>query len=471
MLTHCFSLNRREALPVFFYGVFVLLGDGDTVVASTGFDIVLLSDYFYFIMLTITDNNWWLHPSNNPTAKAEYDKVINNFSVTKSKLLSRNQGFHELPDDQKLVGDLKRIPDKFRNYSQIVVLGIGGSMLGPQAITQALYQGKTKDVLFVDNIDPDLIKSITNKLDLSDTVFLVQTKSGGTPETLAQYFYFKDQLEQSDLQVKNHMIFVTDPVNGYLRKVIKEMNVLSFELPSNVGGRFSVLGSIGLVLAELLELQPQEILRGAEQIVDRDLKSDSSQAFDLACHLFAAYQAGQSISVLMPYSSKLKTVSSWYTQLLSESLGKTLDLDGKQVFAGFTPLQALGATDQHSMLQLLAEGPFDKTVMFLEVEKFDYKVDIPVPLEANSEGFEYLENTSFNQLLAAELSGTRDSLTENNRSNLTLKIDKVDSKNLGQIFMFLQLTVAYLGEMLNVNTFDQPGVERSKILTKKYLNK
>jgi glucose-6-phosphate isomerase len=421
-------------------------------------------------MLTISDNNWWLHPSQNTQSKSQYHKSIATFETIKSNLLSRNQGFYQLPSDHKLLASLYRIPDKFVSYSQIVVLGIGGSMLGPQAITQALYQGKTKDVFFVDNIDPDLIQSITNKLDLSDTVFLVQTKSGSTPETMAQYFYFKDQLEQSDLRVKDHMIFVTDPENGYLRKVASQLGVLSFDLPSNVGGRFSVLSSIGLVLAQLLDLQPNLILQGASNITTRDLHSDSSTAFDLACHLFASYQIDQTISVLMPYSSKLKTIASWYTQLLSESLGKTLDLDGKEIFAGFTPLQALGATDQHSMLQLLAQGPFDKTVMFLEVEDFEYKVDINPSMEATQQGFKYLDNISFNRLIAAELAGTRDSLTENHRSNLTIKIDKVSPQSLGEIFMFFQLTVAYLGELMNLNTFDQPGVERSKVLTKQYLN-
>jgi glucose-6-phosphate isomerase len=173
----------------------------------------------------------------------------------------------------------------------------------------------------------------------------------------------------------------------------------------------------------------------------------------------------------MPYSSKLKTIANWYTQLLSESLGKSLDLDGSQVFAGLTPLPALGATDQHSMLQLLADGPVDKTVIFLEVANFDYQVGIPLPIDLDPDQFDYLHGATFNQLISAELAGTRDSLTENSRPNLTLTIDKVDSYNLGQIFMFLQLTVAYLGELLNLNSFDQPGVERSKILTKKYLQK
>ena len=179
---------------------------------------------------------------------------------------------------------------------------------------------------------------------------------------------------------------------------------------------------------------------------------------------------GKNITVFMPYSSQLKIMANWYTQLLSESVGKQLDQEGSEVFAGVTPLPALGATDQHSQLQLFQEGPHDKLVVFVEVEKFASELKIP-SLWSTEDNLDYLKNKTFNQLIQAEFEGTRNSLTESLRPNITLKVDQVNEYSLGELFMFLEISVAFLGEILNIDTYNQPGVERSKILARQILSK
>jgi glucose-6-phosphate isomerase len=293
-------------------------------------------------------------------------------------------------------------------------------------------------------------------------------RSGGTPETLTQYFFFRDLIEKSNLPVNKHFVFVTDPEKGYLRQVANQENIPSFEIPENVGGRFSVLSSVGLLVSCLVGLDIESMLQGALNAKKEFFESQNQSAFELALTQFLLNKKGKNITVLMPYSSRLRKLADWYTQLLSESIGKEYDLKGQRKQTGITPVAALGATDQHSQAQLFKEGPDDKLIIFMEVEKDE--VEVTIPEIKTQEDFEYLKNQTFNKLIKAQLKGTEQSFTESNKPNLKILVSEVSEYVLGEMFMFLELSVAFLGELYEIDTFNQPGVERSKIITKEILS-
>ena len=397
----------------------------------------------------------------------ELETISTKFTEIYELAKSRQQGFWDLPD-QNIDSILEFAKKTQGKFTDIVILGIGGSMLGPICLLGGFEKqtvGKNPKVHCLDNIDSDQISLVESQINLEKTLFLVQTKSGTTPETLAQYFYFRSLVEKNDLDVKEHFVFITDPEVGYLRQVAIRENITSFAIPANVGGRFSVLSPVGLVIGALYGLDIAKILIGAKNsLSEKALKS----SFDLACIQYLLSQKGKSINVLMPYSSRLRLLANWYTQLLSESIGKEYNLKGQIVNTGITPLPALGATDQHSQLQLFKEGVNDKLLIFINVLNKENSVLIGQNLP---DAFDYLNGKTFDDLLQAEFKGTVQSLTESSRPNVTLEIEKLDETSLGEIFMFFQVSVAFLGELLEINTFDQHGVERSKILTREFLEK
>ena len=397
----------------------------------------------------------------------ELETISTKFTEIYELAKSRQQGFWDLPD-QNIDSILEFAKKTQGKFTDIVILGIGGSMLGPICLLGGFEKqtvGKNPKVHCLDNIDSDQISLVESQINLEKTLFLVQTKSGTTPETLAQYFYFRSLVEKNDLDVKEHFVFITDPEVGYLRQVAIREHITSFAIPANVGGRFSVLSPVGLVIGALYGLDIAKILIGAKNsLSEKALKS----SFDLACIQYLLSQKGKSINVLMPYSSRLRLLANWYTQLLSESIGKEYNLKGQIVNTGITPLPALGATDQHSQLQLFKEGVNDKLLIFINVLNKENSVLIGQNLP---DAFDYLNGKTFDDLLQAEFKGTVQSLTESSRPNVTLEIEKLDETSLGEIFMFFQVSVAFLGELLEINTFDQHGVERSKILTREFLEK
>jgi len=391
------------------------------------------------------------------------------FSVAKSKILSRQQGFLDLPlDAQNLENVLSFANSVQGKYKNIVLIGIGGSSLGPKCILQALGQKSQKAVFIVDNIDPDEILGVHEKLDYNQTLFLVITKSGTTPETIATYLYFREKANELHLDPKNHFVFITDPENGYLRAKGNEEGITMFDIPQNVGGRFSVLSNVGLVFAALVDVDIKELLLGAAKVTTDFLNDEKgiNNSWSLAQTQYLSGQNGQNIVVIFPYSSRLNSFGDWYVQLLSESVGKELDLNGSIVNVGLTPVPAVGATDQHSQLQLFKEGPNDKLIVFLNVLNFEHEVKIP---SIDHKSLEYLSNHTFNELIQAEYQATKQSLTESGKPNISIEIPEVSAFYLGQLFQTMELAVTCIGELYNINTFDQPGVERGKVLTKEIL--
>lgn len=406
--------------------------------------------------------------SNPLISKGEFENYSSKLKGYLEKIQKQDIGFYKYIFNE-FDGIKKYAKDVEGLYEEIIILGIGGSALGTICLKDALEKVNSSPRLTVlDNIDPYLIENTLNKIELSKTLFIVISKSGSTPETLAQYLFFRNEVEKNKLDAKNHFVFITDNEKGFLREVSIKENIKSFDIPENIGGRFSVLTAVGLLPACLIGINIDNLLTGARQMSEKFLSGnfDENICFQTAVVQYLLYKKGVNINVLMPYSNRLKTFSAWYTQLLAESIGK-IDRNGESI--GITPVGSLGATDQHSQVQLYNEGPNDKLLMFLEVKNHQSTVVIP-STKTHTSDLDYLKNVSFEKLLNTELSATRDTLNEYGKANLSVRVDFVDAHHLGALFLLFEGATAFLGELLEVNTYDQPGVENGKILTRKYLS-
>lgn len=368
-----------------------------------------------------------------------------------------------------------QVSGKFEN---VLVLGIGGSALGGIAVTEALLKpywnlltpeqrNGMPRIFFLDNIDPDSITGLLNILDLKKTLVNVITKSGSTAETMSQFMIVKNILERElGEDYRKNIVATTDKKTGILRQISEQEGYKTFVVPDDVGGRFSVFSAVGLLPFALVGLDIDEIINGIKDmdlaLKNTDIKENIA-AQNALIHFLMDTKKGKNLSVMMPYSSRLKYVSDWYVQLWAESLGKNKDNSGNDVNIGPTPIKALGATDQHSQIQLYNEGPNDKVINFIRVAEFDNTLEIPSIFEYT--GIGYLGGKTINQLINAEADSTRVALSDYNRPTITITLDKVDGYNVAQLLYMLEVQTAIAGELYNINTFNQPGVEQAKNYT------
>jgi glucose-6-phosphate isomerase len=401
-------------------------------------------------------------------------KITDAFKAIEKMKKDGKLGFMELPYKAELAKQIKAAAKKLSpEYENFVVIGIGGSALGNIALQQALRhpfwnylsssERKGELRLFVpDNVDPDYIAGLIDVLDVKKTLFNVISKSGSTAECLANFFILKKALEKKvGKEYVKHIIITTDSAKGYLRELADKEGILNFVVPANVGGRFSVFSPVGLLSAAFTGINIEKLLAGAAEM---DAKCSNDNLLKNPAALYAAvqylfYWLKRPVSVMMPYSNALYGISDWYRQLWAESLGKRTNRRGEVINVGPTPIKALGATDQHSQVQLYIEGPHDKVVTFLSVEQFDKTVKIP------SYDNHYLGGRSLCELLKAEEEATRLALTKENRPNLTISMPKITPETVGQLIYMLELATAYAGELFDIDAFNQPGVELGKQLT------
>jgi glucose-6-phosphate isomerase len=390
-------------------------------------------------------------------------------------------GFFELPYETGVVDDIQRFADGLgQAFDTVVVLGIGGSALGTLALQQALVKPHWNELddagrdyfprLYVlDNIDPTTLSPLLDRIDVRRTLFNVVSKSGSTAETMAQFLIVRDKLEKT-LGVeayRSHLVFTTDPEKGVLRNIARSEEIATLPVPENVGGRFSVLSSVGLLPAALIGVDIRALLSGAAEMDDRCRTknlSDNPAGLFAALQFLAHTRASAPIHVMMAYTDRLYLMADWFRQLWAESLGKQLDRNGADVFTGPTPVKALGATDQHSQVQLYMEGPFDKTVTLLATEMWPIDVQVPSLYSGHPE-LSYLGGHTLGELLDAERAATAAALTERGRMNMTLSLPRIDAHAVGQLFMLLQIATVYAGAFYDVDPLDQPGVELGKKLT------
>jgi glucose-6-phosphate isomerase len=388
-------------------------------------------------------------------------------------------GFMDLPR-QDPAPFLAFADEKRGRYDSLLVIGIGGSALGTTALATALLpfhhnelssteRGQRPRLYVLDNVDPDETAALLDHLDLSRTLVNVISKSGTTGESMAGYLVVKERMEAvvGVAAVKDHFVFTTDPVGGTLRQIGSSLGVPMFDLPPGVGGRFSVLSAVGLLPAALTGMDVNGLLAGARSMGEWIANTEGWE--NPAC-MFAGVQfleddlLGRRVSVMMPYSARLRDLADWYRQLWAESLGKAIDRNGRTVNVGPLPVKALGVTDQHSQLQLYAEGPDDKLITFVGVEEFAETVPIPAP-GPEGESLAYLGGHTLAELLWAEQKSTAWALSQKGRPSLTITIPRVDAFSMGALIYLLEVATAIAGELYDVDAFDQPGVESSKQAT------
>lgn len=352
------------------------------------------------------------------------------------------------------------------NCEDFLILGIGGSALGPRSILEALSPfhnlEKRPRVFIYDNVDPGTLIRILELIDINKTVVNVITKSGSTAETMAAFMILWDKFGE---KASERIIATTDPSMGNLRSIAEDKGLKTLSIPSGVGGRYSVLSPVGLLLSEVIGIDSEELLAGAREIHD---KCAEAEVWKNPAYLFGALlylmeiEGKRNINVLIPYADSLKPFSEWFCQLWAESLGK----EGK----GITPYPSIGTVDQHSQMQLWIDGPEDKVVIFLRV--LDYKNDIKIPeIFKDVAGIGYLGGHMLSELINAEEESTELALTRNKRPNMTINIPSIDPYHLGQLFYFFELATAFTGFIYGINPFNQPGVEESKNFTYGMLGK
>lgn len=385
-----------------------------------------------------------------------------------------------LGDNPGLVKELQAYAQQHAGqFTDMVILGIGGSSLGGYALLRALVhpywnnlsaekrQGRPR-YHFIENVDSDQIAGLMDILEPKTTLITVITKSGTTAETMSAFMTFKAWLEE-DLgteTARQNIVAITDANKGILRDLTQKEQYVTFPVPDDVGGRFSVFSAVGLFPAVMCGIDIEALLQGVRDMaeVTRNPELQENPAAQNALIQYLMYGKGKNISVFMPYSYVLAPVSDWYVQLWAESLGKKEDLQGRVVNVGPTPVRAVGVTDQHSQVQLFNEGPNDKVLTFIEVEKPQYMVRIPKSFP-DVEDLSYLGGKFFQDLMLAELDSTRSSLTRNGRPHVSIRLPEVDAYHVGQLLYLLEVQTALAGDLFGIDPFNQPGVELAKVYT------
>jgi len=389
--------------------------------------------------------------------------------------------YRDLATDRQMLRQVQAAVRRYQGkFENLVVLGIGGSALGNIALQTALnppFHNLLPDTvrrgprLFVmDNVDPVQFGNLLDVLgpSLRKTLFNVISKSGETAETAAQFLITLDLVARrlGKKSLTKHILVTTDPEGGTMRGIVEQHGFDALPVPPGVGGRFSVLSAVGLFSAGMCGIKINSLLAGAAAMGQRVAQPAVARnpAAMLALLLHAFYLRGKRLHVMMPYSYQLKDLADWYRQLWAESLGKCRDLEGQPTVVGPTPIKALGATDQHSQVQLYREGPNDKVFMFLEVERFARDVKIP-RVAGMPEELGYLQGKSLGRLLNAEKRATEAALVASQRPCLTIRFPRVSEDTVGQFIMLWEAATSVMGYLLNIDPYDQPAVQLGKDYT------
>ncbi|MCL2618454.1 MAG: glucose-6-phosphate isomerase [Defluviitaleaceae bacterium] len=401
-------------------------------------------------------------------------------AAMKDKRAKGLMDWRDLPHNQAAVADdiLAYVASKADGFEAFVVLGIGGSALGPMAVQQAINhpyynelprekRGGFPKFYVVDNVDPERLVYLFNIIEPEKCLFNVISKSGSTSETMSQFMIIKQMLEDKLGQdARRNIVCTTDSEKGNLIKIAKQEGYKTFIIPSGVGGRFSELTPVGLLPAAFAGIDIRALLAGAA-FMDKmceadDISQNSAHMYGLLNYI--AMQKAMPMSVMMPYADSLKFIADWYAQLWAESLGKKFDNGGNVVNVGPTPVKALGVTDQHSQVQLYVEGPYDKIVVFIGVDEYRETVTIPT-IYGDIPSLGFLGGVTHNRLITAMQHSTEYALMANGRPNMTITLPRVNEFTLGQLLYFFEVATGFAGELLNIDAFDQPGVEEGKNAT------
>lgn len=409
------------------------------------------------------DKNPDLKHLSHPSKKA-LDAV---FEIVLAERKQKKSGYYELPfETQALKNCQKYVEDNqnlLKTIKNIVVIGIGGSSLGLKAIDGILSHlpcRKNIGSIFLEHTDPIEIQESLLNVKLQDCLFIVISKSGTTIETSSLMKYVISRYELlHNAQNKSRLVFITDE-NSPLHLLAKEENIAVLTIAKNIGGRFSVLSSVGILPLMLLGYNIKELLAGAAEFEERFFKRKEEHLLKKAIFL-AKNRDRFPINILFSYSSAFKNFNSWYVQLWGESLGK-LDIYGKKV--GLTPISLIGSIDQHSFLQLITQGLMDKTITFISLNRAKYtEPKIPNFSLKYLESTDFVNNTSFAKLLNLQQIATMETIQNEGIPTDHIEIDELCERSIGILVIYFELLTSCVGGIFNINSYDQPGVEFGKI--------
>jgi glucose-6-phosphate isomerase len=375
----------------------------------------------------------------------------------------QNIGYYKLPfkDTSAIKEFAKTVKQKY-----IVVIGIGGSSLGTRAIYDFLKHKNDydKSLYFLESTDPIILKATLKQIDFQDSFFIVISKSGSTIETISNFKYIK-----SIVQIDKTNCAVVSELHSDLDKFAKNEGLSSFEIAKNVGGRFSVFSNVGLLPLAIIGVDIDNLLNGCKKLYNSFFdKQEYYEPIMQKARFLVENKNRFNINVLFSYSSLLESFNKWYIQLWGESLGK-ININGTR--QALTPIGLIGPIDQHSFLQLIIDGKRDKTVTFIKIKDFDEDIKIP-NIDLNSlEHIDYINNLEFSKLLDAQANATIKAVeAQNDIPCDVLTIRTLDEYNIAKLMFTYQLLTSVIGKFLQIDTYNQPGVEDGKIILKNNLN-
>jgi glucose-6-phosphate isomerase len=400
---------------------------------------------------------------NANTTKTEYT-LKNIEDAISSFKSSERYDFINILNNQELLNECKNAFEKFKSKKHFVQIGIGGSALGPEMLVSAINRTDV-EFFFLNNIDTDATIDTLKKIDLDHAVFYIVSKSGGTAETMAQMAIVANLLKTKGVtedKLKDYFIFATDPVKSELKDLGKELDILTLTVPTNVGGRFSVFSSVGILPALFAGYDCEKLLSHAHSFSSKFI--DSEEFKNITSTVLNLYADGVDQTVLMPYSSKLRDLSFWFVQLWAESLGKKKGEDR----VGLTPIPSYGATDQHSQMQLFMEGPINKLLFMLNVKNTEN--EIPLSNTFKNSKLEILTKYSLRNLMDSEFFGTLKALEEQGVPYIQVEIERINEESIGELVLFYEILTTITGICLGIDPFNQPGVEAGKVYSFEWLS-
>jgi len=430
-----------------------------------------------------------------------YSDVVGNEGVSQSDLQKVNQSCASVHDEltRKILGgleaefaclnlhelmqnslaDIHAAATEFQRYSDVIVVGIGGSSLGAKAVYEATAgnnrQTNTR-LHFVENVDPYSLHQQLSRIDPSRCGVLCISKSGGTIETVVQYLILRDWLVRGVGQAaaRAQQLIITDPVSGWMRELVRAERLASLPVPPRVGGRFSVFSAVGLLPLAIAGIDIEVLLEGAAASAARccghfpDGDNPALEIATVCCLLDTRHD--KHISVMMPYANRMQLFVDWYRQLWAESLGKWNRERPDARPAGTLPVRSMGAVDQHSQLQMYIESRHDKFFTFIELGHWQHDLKVPLS-DSDASAFPFLRNKSMADVIGAELKATRDVITSAGHPNMSIRLPALDAHVLGQLIDLYQRATVYAGLLYRVNPLDQPSVEQGKLRAIEYLSR
>ncbi|MBO9665602.1 MAG: glucose-6-phosphate isomerase [Bdellovibrio sp.] len=347
-------------------------------------------------------------------------------------------------------------------FKKLVIVGLGGSSLGTRVIAEVF---NSESMFFVDNVDALVFETLIDELgDLKEVAWAFISKSGTTIESLCALELLDQVYKDEGMSLAANSIVISETKSSSLTEWARRNGVPECEIPVDVGGRFSVLSPVGMFPAAFMGLDLEKFRVGAKRAL-----LDTATVTQTMAQVIQSYGREEWITLLWSYNSRMKDFGGWYAQLWAESLGKPVTRAGQPAPRVSTPIAAIGASDQHSILQQVMEGTKDKFVIFQRVEEAEGG-SMRIKRSQFKETAD-LEGRTMGELLRAEALATQEALVQNGVSTMTLKAKALDEETLGYLFMFWQLVVAGLGEYLKIDAFNQPGVELGKVLAKAKLKK